>query len=271
VLADARRLDVSGPLECDVCVVGGGPAGITLALELGSSGRSVCLLESGGLDHEPESQSLLAGEAAGSTYPPLVETRCAMLGGATGVWAGWCRPLDAIDFEPRDWVPGSGWPIPRDQLLACLPRAHELCGLGAPDYDADAWEARAGLARLPLRARDLEAAMFYARVWRFGTEHRPALERSPEIRVLLHATALKLERAAGSERIAKVRVVTLNGRRFDVTARNVVLAAGGIEHARVLLLSGEAPERAVGNDHGLVGRYFMEHASAIIGFGVPVD
>ena len=95
MLVDARRGELRGPVECDVCIVGGGPAGISLALELARDDRTVCLLESGGLRHERHSQSLLAGDAVGSAYPELIETRFAMLGGATGIWAGWCRPLDA--------------------------------------------------------------------------------------------------------------------------------------------------------------------------------
>jgi choline dehydrogenase-like flavoprotein len=270
MIEDARRLDAAGPVECDVCVVGGGPAGIAVALEVAGAGRSVCLLEAGGLAHEPRSQALLAGETAGSPYPPLAETRCARLGGATGVWAGWCRPLDAIDFEARDWIPGSGWPFPREEILPYLARAHLLCGLGPPDYDPAAWEARTGTARLPLGA-GFEAAIFHVRPLRFGDAHRAALGQAAGIRVLLHAVALRLERAGDGGRIARLRAGTLDGRRFDVAARRYVLAAGGIENARLLLLSGESPEQAIGNARGLVGRYFMEHGFVNAGSFVPRD
>ena len=271
MLVDARRGELRGPVECDVCIVGGGPAGISLALELARGNRTVCLLESGGLRHERQSQSLLAGDAVGSAYPELIETRFAMLGGSTGIWAGWCRPLDPVDFECRDWVPGSGWPFPRDELLPFYARAHQLCGLGSDDYDASAWEARAGLERLPLSRHEFETAVFHTRALNFGVEHRPALERSPGLRVLLHASALKLERSGGGDRIARVRAGTQDGRRFDVVARQFVLAAGGIENARLMLLSGDTPGQAVGNDHGLVGRYFMEHGFVNAGSFVAGD
>lgn len=271
MLLDARSFDAPGPVRCDVCIVGAGPAGITLALELAGRGRSVCLLESGGLGHERSSQALLDGEVAGAGYPKLIETRSAMLGGATGVWAGWCRPLDAIDFEPRDWIAGSGWPFAREELLQFVPRAHELCGLGAPDYDVAGWEARSHCSRLPFVDAEFEPAVFHTRVFRFGTEHRSALERSAGIRVLLHATALGLERGEGGDRIARVRAGTLSGQRFDVVGREVVLAAGGIENARILLLSAESPGRAIGNERGLVGRHFMEHGFINAGAFVPRD
>jgi choline dehydrogenase-like flavoprotein len=259
MLVDARRADIREPVRCDVCVVGGGPAGISLALELASAARHVCLLESGGLRHDRRAQALLAGDAVGCAYPELAETRCARLGGATNVWAGWCRPLDAMDFERRDWVPDSGWPISRDELLPFYRRAQELCGLGNFEYDARAWVARAGVAGLPLRGHDFEPAIFHARALNFGIEYRAALERNPDLAVLLHASALKLESSGGGDRVARVRAGTLSGRRFDVEARHFVLAAGGIENARLLLLSGATPGGSIGNDHGLVGRYFMEH------------
>jgi choline dehydrogenase-like flavoprotein len=259
MLVDARRAELRGPVQCDVCIVGGGPAGISLALELASDARSVCLLESGGLRYHRRAQALLAGDAVGCAYPRLAETRCATLGGATSVWAGWCRPLDAVDFERRDWVPDSGWPFPRDELLPFYRRAQELCGHGNFDYDAQAWMARAGLDALPLHGDCFEPAIVHARALKFGVAYRRALERSANLTVLLHASALRLETSGDGDRIGRVRAGTLSGRRFDVVARHFVLAAGGIENARLLLLSGATPDNSIGNQHGLVGRYFMEH------------
>jgi choline dehydrogenase-like flavoprotein len=242
VLADARRLDATGPLECDVCVVGGGPAGITLALELGKNGRSVCLLESGGLEHEPESQSLLAGEVAGGAYPPLIETRCAMLGGATGVWAGWCRPLDAIDF--------SSWPFDRAALEPHYARAHDLLGLGEYDYSHDGI-APAGFTSVLFRQ---SRGSFIAR-------HGQRLQSSRHVRVLLHATALRIGYSADGHHVQQLVVGTGPGLSFEIRPRSLVVAAGGIETARLLLSSA--------HPHPLVGRHFTEHVFVEAGHFVP--
>ena len=109
MLTDARTQPAGDELETDVCVIGGGPAGMMLARELGLSGVRVCLLESGGVGHEADSQALYRGRVVGQRYFTLDESRVRRLGGATNRWGGWCRAMDPIDFERRDWVADSGW------------------------------------------------------------------------------------------------------------------------------------------------------------------
>jgi choline dehydrogenase-like flavoprotein len=271
MIIDARSLPANHQLKCDLCIVGAGAAGISLALELADSPYTICLLEAGGESHEADTQSLLKGDVIGAAYPELQRTRLASLGGSTSLWAGWCRPLDPIDFEKRDWVAESGWPFGIDVLAPFYERAHRLCGLGPFDYDADAWEKRIGAARLPLAPEDFSTSMFHISPVHFGSRYRTALARSAAIQTVLHAIVLRLFTSDDGNRIERVRAGTLNGKGFDVVARTFVLAAGGIENARLLLLSGESPERSVGNSRGLVGRFFMEHGFINAGSYVTLD
>jgi choline dehydrogenase-like flavoprotein len=57
----------------------------------------------------------------------------------------------------------------------------------------------------------------------------------------------------------------LRGNSITVKADTVVLAAGGIENARILLTSNGSRGRAVGNEHDLVGRYFFDHLHLTLG------
>src|SRR3954468_322912 len=100
MILDAEKGFGQEPPRYDVCIVGGGAAGITLALELEATGLRVCLLEAGGAEYEPGTQRLFEGERVGQRYPLLRDPRVGALGGSTTVWAGWCRPLEALDFEP---------------------------------------------------------------------------------------------------------------------------------------------------------------------------
>jgi choline dehydrogenase-like flavoprotein len=244
---------------------------MTVAMELAGSGCSVCMLESGGWGYDRRVQRLNEGRVSGNAYPPLRDTRLSAFGGSTKLWAGWCRPLDAIDFEPRDWVAGSGWPFGLDELLPHYRRAHEICRLGPLEYDPVFWQRPGGPRPLPVDHRVVRTTMFHVNPLPFGDAYRRDFEEASTVRVLLHASALRLYVQPTGERIESVSVGTLAGTTFGVTARYFVLAGGGIENARILMLSGDTEARSVGNAHGLVGRYFTEHAFIHPGFFIPAD
>lgn len=248
----------------DVCIVGAGPAGISLALEFDGTGSRVCVLEAGGESYDRATQQLYEGEVLGERYPPLRDTRLGAFGGTSNVWAGWCRPLDAADFEPSKRNADSAWPISRDELMPYYRRAQECCGLGEFEYDAGYWQSR---FRQPLLLGDddaVEHAIFHVQPQRFGARYRPRLAASHDIQLVLNAPVAQLEVAADGS-LDGVTVRTLDGTRIRVMARRYVLAAGGIENARLLLLSADCPERALGNSHDLVGRYFMDHPFVNVG------
>jgi choline dehydrogenase-like flavoprotein len=259
VLIDGRDLENGTVVEADVCIVGAGAAGITLARALMDRQMDVCLLESGGLAPDNATRALSRGENGGLPYFPLDANRRRCFGGTTGLWAGWCRPLDDLDFEARAWVPESGWPFGREELAPYYRRAHAVCALGADDYEPAAWEARLGCARLPLPAECVETRIYRLSAVRFGRRWRRALARAPGVRVLLHSNLLEIITDRAARAVMALRVGTLRGTRFSVVARDYVLAAGGVENARLLLLSDGARPAGLGNDHDLVGRYFMEH------------
>jgi NAD(P)-dependent dehydrogenase (short-subunit alcohol dehydrogenase family) len=99
---DARQIPDGTGLTPDLAIVGGGPAGITLALALANTHIKILLLESGGMDFEPATQALYEGAETGVRYIPLNATRLRYLGGCSNHWGGWSRPLDEIDFEQLD-------------------------------------------------------------------------------------------------------------------------------------------------------------------------
>ncbi|PYO45425.1 MAG: GMC family oxidoreductase, partial [Gemmatimonadetes bacterium] len=139
---DARTLPSGTVIEGDLCIVGGGAAGISIALQWLSSSRNVILLEGGGFDQEPEMQDLYRGNIVGHPYYPLEAARLHYFGGTTGHWAGYCATFDPIDFETRSWVPHSGWPIRREDLDPFYARANKILDLGPYEYDADYWAKR---------------------------------------------------------------------------------------------------------------------------------
>jgi choline dehydrogenase-like flavoprotein len=260
VFLDARRSDSGERIDCDVCIVGAGPAGITLARELDGGTLDVCLLESGGAEPDPNTQDLYAGKSIGlrpSAY--LRNSRLRYFGGSTNHWEGMCAPLDPIDFERREWVAHSGWPISREALDPFYAAAQELCQLGDYDYRVQTW--RGDVSDVPA----FSSGRMVTRVWqlspptRFGPRYRGELARSERVRVYEHANAVGLRANETATAIEGIDVATLSGRRLFVTARAYVLAAGGIENARLLLASDQVASGGLGNDRDLVGRYFADH------------
>lgn len=257
MIVDANQIPASGITDRDVCIIGAGAAGITLALELESTGRRIVLIEAGGLEYDAASQRLFEGETIGDRYPPLRDTRLGALGGSTGVWAGFCRPLEAGDFESRGGT--VGWPFGRTTLDPFYRRAHEICELGPFEYEMDYWASRRSHPLLLAGDQDVRNLMFQINALHFGDRYRRRLEASRNIELVLRAPAMRLHMSAARDRVERITVRTLDGHGFEVRARCFVLATGGIENARLLLLSGDSPERVPGNACGLVGRYFTDH------------
>lgn len=269
---DARTLGTP-EIDADVCVVGAGPAGLTVARELAARGRRVVILESGGRIADPQAQALNAGSTTGDAYDGPGATRHRQAGGSTRVWNTWFGdevgakyvPLDTVDFEARPWWPLSGWPFDRAALDPYYARAHALCDLGRPAHAGEAWES-ADRPCLPLSPGPLTTGVYH-----FGTARPFADALLEELRhgrnalLCLNATAIALERDGEVRAVTRVRAASPTGRTLRVRARLVVLAAGGIENARLLLLTDVADES------GLVGGCFMEHPRDRSRRFVPAD
>lgn len=251
--------------------MGAGAAGITLARKLASRGVDVVLLESGGLEPEPEIQALHRGEADGAAYPPLDTMRLRYLGGTTNHWEGQSALLDPEDFAPRAWVPDSGWPIAHREYLRYLDEARALCEIGPGSFDYAESARRRTLAPFPPLSDFEPVVLRFSPPTRFGVRYRSALETDAQMRCILHATCLRLRAAENGSLVARADAGSLDGRRIRVVADRYVLAAGAIENARLLLLSTRPSGVALGNDHGLVGRYFMEHPYVELRYTVLSD
>ncbi len=260
MIVDALEIATDPDLFCDVCIAGGGAAGITIARELIGSGLGVILLEGGGLEYAPESQALYEGDLVGRDYTPLDVGRLRFFGGSTNHWEGSCAPLDPIDFEKRPWVEHSGWPITRAELDPYYERAQAYCGLGAFRYDPTFWRNSREGAPLPLDgARVTSRIAQGSPPTRFGEEYRSDLTAARNVRVVLSANITQLTPSVDGGYIERAEVSTLRGVSFAVRARYFVICLGGIENARLLLASDSVRPAGLGNEHDLVGRFFMDH------------
>lgn len=269
MIDDAKAIASGTLLTADICIVGAGAAGITLALELINSGKSVLLLESGGLKPEAATQALYVGESTDEAmHPPPDKYRQRRFGGSTTIWGGRCMPLDAIDFEVRDYLPMSGWPITGDQLAPFYPRANELVEAGKFAYTAEtAYDAPAppmidGFESEQITQNTLER---FSLPTNFAASHGETLRAAANVRVLLHANCTGIRLTADGASVNHLDVAVLDGPRFTMQANEYVLATGGLEVPRLLLASNDVAKQGIGNAHDNVGRFYMCHIAGTAG------
>jgi choline dehydrogenase-like flavoprotein len=267
MLFDARRVPRGETLEYDICIVGAGAAGITVAQEFNGGDHRVLLLEGGGLRASRAAQRLYSGQVVDPRHhAPLDRYRVRRFGGTTTVWGGCCAPFDATDFQTRPHVPYSGWPITKADLDPYYARAHLYCELGSYTYEATALPGTPRPAIPGMTAPDVvsDKLWLFSPPTNFGKSYLSALRQSRNVDVCLHGNALKLL-ADPPYRVDCVKVASRPGHEFRVRARVFVLAAGALESARLLLVSDDVHRRGIGNAHDLVGRFYMGHLSGDVG------
>jgi choline dehydrogenase-like flavoprotein len=273
VFVDARKLAAGSRLDAAICIIGAGPAGITLAREFAGTALDVVVLESGGFSYDAATQALARGNVIGGKdgdlgieYSDLEVERVRFFGGATDHWGGECSPLDPVDFSERAWIPHSGWPFAAAELEPYYRRAARVIEIGEFERFVRDWDSvvHAHPARAALR---FSGDTVIPRVFqdsaptRFGTRYRADLDAATNVRVLLNANLVAFETDSSRRQVRGAQAACLRGPNFIVRAHAYVLATGTIENARLLLVVAGPEGKGFGNEHGLVGRFFQEHVA----------
>ncbi len=257
---DARKLDNNTLITGDICIVGAGAAGISMALDFLGTSKKVILLEGGGFEYDSKVQDLYAGENLGQRYFPLRSCRLHFFGGTTGHWAGMCSPYDPIDFKKRSWVPDSGWPITREELDPFYAKANEVLELGPYRYDQEFWHGKTPMPPLPV-----DSGIFWNKMWQFspptqfGSKYREDIVKASNIHLYTYSNLTNIEVNNSGKSVTQVVAKNHEGKTQTIRAKQFILACGAIQNARMLLASNTQQSNGLGNQNDLVGRYFMEH------------
>jgi choline dehydrogenase-like flavoprotein len=251
----------------DLCIVGAGAAGLSLASEFLKGPGRVLVLESGLREPDAFGDDLNELDNVGLRHDGWRQGRVRSLGGTTRAWGGQLIPLRDSEVETRPWVPESGWPLGLDELEPYYRRAEQLLRIEGPPYDEAVWRrlgvSPPGFDPQEFRVRFSQWAALGRR--NFAVLWRRELERSENVSVLIDATAVAVRTTPGGEHCESIEVRSRTGHRADIRARSFVIACGGIETARLLLASPGVNGCGVANSSGLVGRYFQDHVSYIAG------
>jgi choline dehydrogenase-like flavoprotein len=273
-IVDLRDISTEERLEADICIVGSGPAGSTIARELDGLDLRVIVVESGGTERSSEVDALNEIENIGR--PRVMDqwlVRNRILGGSSHTWTGRCAPFDEIDYENRNWVPHSGWPFGAGELVPFLDRAAPYLGLGIGSGFSDHcfWKLFGRRHFSPAISEDLLHTFFWQfskddansfDYMRFGKSLRTATLKS---NIILNATVTNINTNPEATIVRSLDLRSMDGALRQVKARCIVLCAGGIENARLLLASRNAMSAGLGNQNDQVGRFLMDHPRGRIG------
>lgn len=241
----------------DLCIVGTGPCGMALALELESLGQEILVLESGTREVDPAlADTSRAIIETPETHASMDIAVCRALGGTSWLWGGRCVAYDSVDWIDRDFVPDAHWPTAEEEIRPWYRKACEylLCG-------NEAFELPLNLGLT--HGLTLDFVERWAREPKVILEHRVRMTRSEKIRINLRSTVTGLNLSADGRRVESLDVVT-DGGRTKVRARWVVLAMGGVETTRMLLSTQLHWPSHFGGVDGALGRYYMGHISGKI-------
>jgi len=269
MIYDLNKIDTNPFKEktFDVCIIGSGPAGISLALHLRKD-LKILLLEAGDREYTEESQDIYKGKNVGHEYFNLEDCRGRWFGGSSNLWGGWCGTYDEHDFEKKDFIEYSEWPISKKDLDPYIERAKILFGITEEKKPMiKGWDD-------VLSGRNEYIEGFT--IWMpdpsyFIRTNGPKIESSSNVTCYLNANVTDIKLNANLSHVTSIEVQNYQDKKFDVRAKIVVLAAGGIENPRLLLNFNKQCKKGIGNDHDMVGRCFNEHPHADIGYYILED
>jgi choline dehydrogenase-like flavoprotein len=277
VLIDGSLLPTDTALDADVCIVGSGPAGLAIAQELLEAKLKIVVLERGPLVGSVDDDLATELEFESPDFPSPLRALHNGFGGMAAIWnsvlgddvtpAARYLPMDPIDFELRNWVPHSGWPVTFEEVASYYGRARTLCGIGqfdfhGPRFDTGRTPLLTSSGALVTRLEQLGPATAFTR------NSLVEVSKSEHVRVVTNAIAVEVVSAHGTDDgLARTAVRSHGGLAFSVRSRVVVVAGGAIETARLLLNSTAESPSGLGNRFDNVGRFFMDHPRVSFGLG----
>ncbi len=265
---DAESLENATTFNSDIAVVGAGPAGIVLALELAKAGYDVVLIESGRLQFSEEIQNLAeANHFDPKFHAPMSECTRRQLGGTSIIWGGRCLPYDPIDFDKREYIPNSDWPVSYMELTGYFQRACDYFFCGKSEFDIKNIpniEQKSIIPDLP----DAEVLTSTLERWslptNFGKEYFNDLKQSAKITLIYGLTCTEIGTNDKGDRVELIQGKTIGGKTIHVKCQKYILSGGAVNTTRLLLASDRKHHGGIGNHSGLLGKFYMGHLSGDI-------
>jgi choline dehydrogenase-like flavoprotein len=268
MLIDAESLENNTTFRSDIAVVGSGPAGIVLALELAKEGYDIALIESGRLNFSEEIQDLgKANHFDPEFHAPMSECTRRQLGGTSTIWGGRCLPYDPVDFDKREYIQDSDWPITYEEVADYFPKTCDYFFCGKSEFNIENIpniEQKSIVPGLPAAEVLTSTLERWSLPTNFGKEYFNDLKQSKKIKLLYGLTCTEIETNEQGNQVECLRAKTINNKNIQIECQKYVLAAGALNTARLLLASDKRHPGGIGNHSGLLGKFYMGHLSGDI-------
>jgi choline dehydrogenase-like flavoprotein len=251
-----------------VLIVGGGTVGIYLAVELAKRGRDVLMVEAGNEQLDNFSEDTFG--SVGRPHATIKIGRSRSLGGTSNLWGGQLVEYQPTDFEGRDWLPDSRWPIRYGDVARYHRETYENLGMPAQFLD-DESVFRHVKTEVPQFPDGFELFLTrWMRLPSLAATYRAQLESHPKIEVLLNHTVTGI--TGTGTKVESLKVASADGTEHVLRARDVVLAAGTFENVRLLLHAAETDAWSCPwRDNGNIGLFFQDHLGGRVGAVQPLD
>lgn len=266
LLKDVSQLK-SPPGQPRTVIIGSGAVGLYAASELAKRGRHVVVIEAGQRhlgNFSPDSFASI-----GNPHSGIKLGRSRSLGGTTNLWGGQLVEFQPIDFDGRDWIPASRWPIRHSEIAPYYRKTYENLGFDEISrVDDNIWKAIG--VKPPHLGSEIELFLTrWMRIPNFAELFTKQIEESDKLQVLTGCTAVGFR---GDSVITGVRVMDEAGASHWIDGDTFILAAGTVENARLLLhAQTETTWPCPWRDNKNVGALFQDHLGGRIGVITPKD
>jgi hypothetical protein len=253
-LDNTSKKNIQSLEKSDFTIVGAGAAGILLATKLSKKGFKVHLIESGGLNINKEAQNKIVSDNK-KIKDSAINGRKRVVGGTTTKWGGQSLPFEKIDFLYRDWINSSGWPITYEEVNSFYNEANHFMGIDQYGYGESL------LKKLNFKNPFFNTTEVEYRLSKWAPEPNFYKKYKSEIRsnyITIYNAMVTSINFSKDKLVSSIKLKNTKKQEYQIKVNNLIIACGGIESTRLLLLN--MPEKPIN-----LGVGFMEHLHINIG------
>lgn len=248
----------------DICILGAGIAGISLAYELLkiNKNQKILIIESGDFDFNTFNDSLKETLYEGL---PIKETsRERRVGGNSTTWGGLISPLDEIDFENNN-IKQNNWPFEYSELEKYYKSIDEVYNFPKYSFFKENDFLKSINSNIKkIKFKNFEDKFFLAK------EPSPNFSKIfknifDKVDLLINHTVTNIILEDNNKIVKSLEVENKEKIKNNITSKQYILCTNAIENARLLLISNSQLKNGIGNEYDNVGRNFMNHPKGYYG------